>query len=237
VEMTPAMCPFRVSRFEASGLLWGRPALVGLSGPWGSGCACLFAEVVCSSSSSVAGRWPSPLPPRPSGFPGVLEVFRPPPRGGRPPSGPLRPCLPFSALVSSGLVEPAFLSWDSRAPPSTCLRASTPGADPEIGPFGPRLPRRESRSALVVSHHLGGLLRSELAGLLHPAVDPGVRRVSGHRPAAHRRSGPWRAGDLPRDAHTPKNLLVVSRTASPRPLPPCRSLSVRRALPGAVDET
>jgi hypothetical protein len=40
------------------------------------------------------------------------------------------------------------------------------------------LPHRESCSVRVVSHHLDGLLRSELAGLLHPAADPGVRRVS-----------------------------------------------------------
>lgn len=30
----------------------------------------------------------------------------------------------------------------------------------------------------VVSHHLDGLLRMRLAGLLHPAADPGIRRVS-----------------------------------------------------------
>jgi hypothetical protein len=31
----------------------------------------------------------------------------------------------------------------------------------------------------VVSHHLDGFLRSKFAGLLHPAADPGVRRISG----------------------------------------------------------
>jgi len=33
-------------------------------------------------------------------------------------------------------------------------------------------------SVLVVSHHLDGLLLIDLAGLLHPAPDPGVHRVS-----------------------------------------------------------
>jgi hypothetical protein len=34
------------------------------------------------------------------------------------------------------------------------------------------------RSALVVSHHLDGLLLLDRAGLLHPAADPGVHRVA-----------------------------------------------------------
>jgi hypothetical protein len=33
----------------------------------------------------------------------------------------------------------------------------------------------------VVSHHLDGLLLLDLAGLLHPAADPGVHRVSARR--------------------------------------------------------
>jgi hypothetical protein len=37
------------------------------------------------------------------------------------------------------------------------------------------------RSALVVLHHLGGLLLSNGAGLLRPAPDPGVHRVSARR--------------------------------------------------------
>jgi hypothetical protein len=37
------------------------------------------------------------------------------------------------------------------------------------------------RSALVVSHHLDGLLLLDPAGLLHPAADPGVHRVSTRR--------------------------------------------------------
>jgi hypothetical protein len=33
----------------------------------------------------------------------------------------------------------------------------------------------------VVLHHLDGFRRTVLAGLLHPAADPGVRRVSRER--------------------------------------------------------
>jgi len=40
-----------------------------------------------------------------------------------------------------------------------------------------RLPACRSCSDLAVSHGLAGLLRSERAGLLHPAADRGVRRV------------------------------------------------------------
>jgi len=173
------VCPFRVCRLESSGRPRGLPALVGLSGPWGSGCACLFAEVVCSSSSSVAGRWPFPHPPRPSGFPGILEVFRPPSSRWSPtvrPS-PSLPPLQCPRLVTGWSSQPSSLGIHS-APPSTSPRASTPGVDPKIVSIGSRLPHRKSRSVLVVSHHLDGLLRSELAGLLHPAIDPGVRRVS-----------------------------------------------------------
>jgi hypothetical protein len=165
-----------------------------------------------------------------AGFPVILEVFRPPSSGGCPPSGPLRLCLPFSALVSCGLVEPAILSWDSPAPPSTSLRASTPGGDPKIVSIGPRLPHRKSCSALVVSHHLDGLLRSELAGLLHPAIDPGVRRVSGHRLPHTAEAIRGLLGPSPRRTHPGELLLADSRTASPRPLPPCRFLSRSQRL-------
>jgi len=79
-------------------------------------------------------------------------------------------------------------------------------------------------SALVVSHHLDGLLLGRFAGLLHPAADPGVHRVSG---ASASFALPVRAAHraeirLPRDAfHTPRRMfLACSRTTSPWPLPP-----------------
>jgi hypothetical protein len=57
------------------------------------------------------------------------------------------------------------------------VRASTPSGSEEL-PLGRRNYPATSCSALVVSHHLGGLLRAAAAGLLHPAAGPGVRRVS-----------------------------------------------------------
>jgi hypothetical protein len=125
------------------------------------------------------------------------------------------------------------------APPSTSLRASTPGGDPKIVSIGPRLPHRESRSALVVSHHLDGLLRSELAGLLHPAIDPGVRRVSDHRLPRAAEAARWRAGNFPA-THTPRRTSsrlqpyrVTAAVASlPFPLPLAAPSQGLRSEPG-----
>lgn len=44
-----------------------------------------------------------------------------------------------------------------------------------------RAPQPSARSVPMVSHHLDGLLHQRPAGLLHPAADPGVHRVSAHR--------------------------------------------------------
>jgi hypothetical protein len=53
--------------------------------------------------------------------------------------------------------------------------------------FGSSVPTDNSRSTLVVSHHLGGLLRATAAGLLHPAASHGVRRVSRCQRPSHPR--------------------------------------------------
>jgi hypothetical protein len=57
-----------------------------------------------------------------------------------------------------------------------CPPAGIPPARPLPGaeaPFGPALPHASSRSALVVSHHLDGLLRAKVTGLLHPVTSLG----------------------------------------------------------------
>jgi len=59
----------------------------------------------------------------------------------------------------------------------------------------------KSCSVLVVSHHLDGFLRSEVAGVLHPAADPGVPDVSRTRASSVRRRRAPRA--LPRRAQIP----------------------------------
>jgi hypothetical protein len=64
----------------------------------------------------------------------------------------------------------------------------------------------------------------KLAGLLHPATDHEVRRVScSCRPDTAGEGGPVRSRD-PRGAHrTPRRMFPVdSRSASPRSLPSCR---------------
>jgi hypothetical protein len=174
-----------------------------------------------------------------AGFPGVLEVFRPPSSQWLPtvrPS-PSLPPLQCPRLVRAGRASLPLVRFT--APPSTSLRASTPGGDPKIISIGPRLPHRESRSALVVSHHLDGLLRSELAGLLHPAIDPGVRRVSDHRLPRAAEAARWRAGNFPA-THTPRRTSsrlqpyrVTAAVASlPFPLPLAAPSQGLRSEPG-----
>jgi hypothetical protein len=74
--------------------------------------------------------------------------------------------------------------------------------------FGPTVRPVESRSALVVSHHLGGFLRIGSAGLLRPAAGPGVRRVLRCRPVASRRLG--RAVRSPRRGFSLRRVPLVS---------------------------
>jgi hypothetical protein len=65
----------------------------------------------------------------------------------------------------------------------------------------------------VVLHHLVGLLRLRVAGLLHPAANRGVRRVSGSSDLS---PGRW---SLSRAVPTPRRIpLDISRTLSPGPL-------------------
>jgi hypothetical protein len=59
-------------------------------------------------------------------------------------------------------------------------RVRRPGIRVSAAPSG-NDSRSLPRSALVVSHHLGGFLLSDGAGLLRPAPDPGVHRVSSRR--------------------------------------------------------
>lgn len=103
---------------------------------------------------------------------------------------------------------------------STCLRASTPATTGH--PTAASAPSAsqgdlETRSARVVSHHLGGLLRAqpriesgacsmnEGASVLQPAADQGSPRFRAGRldrwtlPSATEGGPP-----LPRDAHTPR---------------------------------
>jgi hypothetical protein len=62
------------------------------------------------------------------------------------------------------------MGFECRPPIGNPQLRPLPGAE---APFGPALPRASSCSALVVSHHLDGLLRNRVTGLLHPATDQG----------------------------------------------------------------
>jgi hypothetical protein len=75
-----------------------------------------------------------------------------------------------------------FLSWvcPKIAPPSSHVEESGARVRVSAAPSG-NDSRSLPRSALVVSHHLGSFLLSDGAGLLHPAPDPGVHRVSVRR--------------------------------------------------------
>jgi hypothetical protein len=132
---------------------------------------------------SVAGRWPFPPPPWPWAVAGLtFEVF------------PRHRPSPDRSQVSSALVDlisssKLSLASGGRLAPDSPLvgfvlkvpSTDTPFARPLPGaeaPLGPTLPSARSCSVLVVPPHLDGFLRAEVAGLLHPAIGHGVRRVS-----------------------------------------------------------
>jgi len=138
------------------------------------------------------GRWSFPRSPStfcrcrlgPRGFPG--RAAPPPPK--RWDVGPHDLGLSFRALLTrleplatSGKPEDSSSSSRgiARLRPSTG-RPSRVHSRPLANelPSGHRYHPVTSRSALVVSHHLDGLLRAPAAGLLHPAASHEVRRVS-----------------------------------------------------------
>jgi len=101
------------------------------------------------------------------------SLAQPRPKFGRSPVGFVR-----SRVASGSVCTAPGLPWTPQiAPPSVRPRASTPGRPCGL-PSASEVPPPKSRSVLVVSHHLDGFLRARPAGLLHPAADPGVRRVS-----------------------------------------------------------
>jgi hypothetical protein len=104
------------------------------------------------------------------------------------------------------------------APPSTCFRVRA----------RQRCRRRDALgchsrgfAALVVLHHFSGLPFPQVAGVLQPAADPGVRRVS-WRSACHRTCRQPRCLAFPRDAlRTPRR--IPSPIAAPRHRGRCTS--------------
>jgi hypothetical protein len=143
----------------------------------------LLAPITQSCAAPTAGlvasRWPFSLPPRP------LPLPAGPPRVSRPDSLP-RPKSGPTALMTLASSSKRFpercpppLGWAplmglaSAPPPTSPARVHSR----EQAPFGPALPSNRTCSALVVSHHLDGLLRAQARGFVAPRSQPGVRRV------------------------------------------------------------
>jgi hypothetical protein len=184
---------------------------------------------------TAAGRWPSPLPPRalprrrvaPRGLPSVT--------GGPRSSAGLHGLGPPSAshMRAGTPGVPPLLEFVSRAPPpfrAACVHSRTPLRVP----IGGSMPADPSCSALVVSHHLDGLLRTRPRRFVAPRS-----RSWGSRPFGHHHTpcrGTWR-GRPSRPCTTLRRVsLVGSRTASPRPWPPwdsARPAAFRSASAGA----
>jgi len=92
------------------------------------------------------------------------------------------------------------MGFECRPPTDMPSTRPLPGAE---APFGPALPHASSCSALVVSHHLDGFLRAEVAGLLHPATGQGFAAFRACRPPAPPESDAFVPGSLPATRFTP----------------------------------
>jgi len=165
-----------------------------------------------------ADPWPSQLPPRPLTVAGLdLGVFARARTEVRAPSTTFT--SPSRRLSRAGSSRTRTLMGFTQGVPCIDITAFVHSQRPE-GCLRSAIATGRSCSVLVVSHHLDGLLRTLLAGLLHPAANLGVRCVSAL-------ARPGRSEDLPpggahprRAFHTPRRIpLASSRTASPRPLP------------------
>jgi len=128
--------------------------------------------------------------------------------------------MTFSTWVSSAM--PATWTCSAPvAPPSTCSRSVHSCADGQSALRPRRYHPPKSRSALVVSHHLDGFLRFASRGL----VASRCRSWGPSRFRTGRLAEGQRATMLSRNAGFEpfEEIPAVSRTASPRPLPSCRS--------------
>ena len=106
--------------------------------------------------------------------------------------------------------------------PSTvsCSRVHSPTPPQATAPFGPAVPTAGSRSALVLSQHLDGLLRiehSRACCIPHPVL--GFARFPAFRPRSPAEAVRGCRSPFPRARYTPRRIpLTHSRYASPRPV-------------------
>jgi len=126
------------------------------------------------------------------------------------------------------------LSWDSSScviGPSSDIPVVRPLPDDIAATVRPVAAKRPTRSDLVVSHHLAGLLRTSGLEFIAPrnrkefAAFPGFASTFCQpKPTSDGRRSPFPA----RAVHTLRRIpLAGSRTASLRPLPSCRSVASR----------
>ncbi len=216
----------RLSQEDNSGSV-GAEAPADLRAPQGERGRIARSEVLRSSVLPAArgGSGRSPCAAL-RGPPCAGASWGPPPGWGEDRAAPPGRSRPASAPVGARSASPTSSHGVRLKDPlhRHARGASTPGSPPSSpgevsgGPDRPPPPlarrrrprlRREpsapdchsgARSALAVSHDFGGLLRTLVAGLFHPAADHGVRRVAGapghseeRSGALHsRRSGRWR---------------------------------------------
>jgi hypothetical protein len=215
--------------------------LAGLRGPWdtpgastGRPTSRLENRSSCSLRSHDCGSLGLPRTPSLAVL-RFAEALRTGLRGlchRRPRRSVTRSCASSVAFASSS--KPP--SYPGRSP-AVVNHRSSPAASPGIRRYAPpstsfrfrarqRCRRRDvsgchsrDRAAHVVFHHLSGLPSPKVAGVLQPAADPGVRRVSVRAALPPGRIRWPRATPSPRRTSYPsKNPLAGSRTASPRPL-------------------
>jgi len=137
--------------------------------------------------------------PGPSRFSRLFRLPRPKPRNG----GPHELGLSFRALAKA--LETPLGGSSSHGIRRVPLRRHAPCAST---PGGRSLRRtdgasRQSRSALVVSHHLDGFLRAKGCGFVAPRCQPGVRRVSCLPPPASPEGDKRGSGTVPATRFTP----------------------------------
>jgi len=139
------------------------------------------------------------------------------------PTGRVPPGLLLTFRVSAptwARFSPSRLSWDSfTGCPAADTLSYVHSWNCRSSSLGPLTPISRSRSALVVSHHLNGLLRTR-ARTSCDALPAGVRDVS--RNAAHKRRAnlPHDSVSAPHHALTPRRIpLVSSRATSLQPAP------------------
>lgn len=128
--------------------------------------------------------------------------------------------------TGSTRIDPPLLEFVLVVCPASDISAARPLPGGVAATIRPAAATQPTRSALVVSHHFDGLLRAEASSLLHPEAGRGSLRFQVPRPTMADRSRRLVGlGSLPRNAvHTLRRIPPVSsRTASPRPLPSCRS--------------